>query len=1037
MILNRTIIGVLFPSILIPTITLAQQTLTYPPAPVPVDKVAATMTVPDGFKVTLFAGEPDVVQPIAFTFDDRGRMWVAECLSYPKWTKDGAGRDRIVIFEDTDGDGRHDKRKVFAENLANLSSLEFGFGGVFICSLPTLKFIPDRDGDDVPDGPAETLLDGWDENCRHNVFNGLAWGPDGWLYGLNGILSRSLVGPPGAAAEKRKYLDCGVWRYHPTRRDFEPVASGTTNPWGLDWDEYGEMFITNCVIKHLFHVVPGGHYERMFGADPNPHVYGLMPSCADHIHWAGGHWTDSRGALGAHSDAGGGHAHSGCSVYLGDNFPPEYRNNVFMCNIHGNRLNRDSLERHGSGYVAHHEKDFLFANDPWHRGLVVKYGPDGALYVADWCDTGECHNYEVADVTNGRIVRVKYEGSGERGQGSEKRAGSVSDRRSSSRQKDGANDGSEDPVPNRYAFDLQKLSDKELFVLQSHPNEWFVRHARRILQERAAARKLGPEIRTLLAMMFSEDPEPSQRLRGLWGLHAIGAADELEISRAFSDKNEHVAAWGIALAGELPWSDQIRSLLFHAAADRRMLVCMRVASIVPRVPRERAAGLVSYLMRTAEYSSDDAISLMNWYAIEQTFSTKDLNDETWKHIRSLTQSGTSLTRRLLARHLLLTAATPAESSRRIGELLGSSGIVSPDASERNRVSALRALPDLCAGVLEALRGTRDLPAPKRWNDLYPILTRIDSPEVHKATEKLAVVFGDVHVIDKLEETLVDKAQPVDARREALDLLVEKRLKSLPRSLVPLVDDPALRSDAIRALAAYDDEAAAERLVSRFGSFNDAEKADALQTLAARSSYALALLDAVEEGTIDRREVPSGVAQQIAALKNKEIAERLAKIWGSVRPTSAARKEQAARLKQILTSPAMAKADAARGRALFTKSCAACHKLFGEGGAIGPELTGSQRANVDYVLENVLDPSAKVGRLYQVTILELADGRVVQGVIAEENDLALTVQTPNARLTIAKSDVESRQQTPLSLMPEGLFDQLDDAALCDLMAYLAK
>jgi putative membrane-bound dehydrogenase-like protein len=192
--------------------------------------------------------------------------------------------------------------------------------------------------------------------AKHNVVGNLAWGPDGWLYGCNGILSNSRVGKPGTPDRDRVALNCGVWRYHPVRHKFEAYAHGTTNPWGIDWDERGQMFITNCVIKHLFHVPQGAHFERMFGQDINPHSYALIQSCADHQHWAGGHWTTSRageaGTYAPHGDAGGGHAHSGCMVYLGDNWPEEYRGNVFTLNIHGQRLNRDKLVREGSGYVA-------------------------------------------------------------------------------------------------------------------------------------------------------------------------------------------------------------------------------------------------------------------------------------------------------------------------------------------------------------------------------------------------------------------------------------------------------------------------------------------------------------------------------------------------------------------------------------------------------------------------------------------------------------------------------------------------------------
>ncbi|MBO0698039.1 MAG: hypothetical protein J2P46_06580, partial [Zavarzinella sp.] len=282
--------------------------------PVPPAEAAKKMTLPEGFRATLFAGEPDVVQPIAFTFDDRGRLWVVECLSYPHWATDGTGHDRVVMFEDTDGDGRHDVRHVVYDKGSNLSGIELGHGGIWLCSVPNLVFIPcDFNADKpAPAGKPQIVLDGWNlKDTKHNIFNNLIWGPDGWLYGCNGIQSRSFVGKPGTPAKDRTEINCGVWRYHPEREVFEAVCHGTTNPFGIDYDQYGELFITNCVIHHLFHVIPGAHYDRMYGQDINPYSYDLMHSIADYIHWAGGDWTTSRGNKPEHSDAGGGHAHVG------------------------------------------------------------------------------------------------------------------------------------------------------------------------------------------------------------------------------------------------------------------------------------------------------------------------------------------------------------------------------------------------------------------------------------------------------------------------------------------------------------------------------------------------------------------------------------------------------------------------------------------------------------------------------------------------------------------------------------------------------
>ena len=553
------------------------------PGPLEPAVAPARMTVPSGFHVTSFAAEPEVVQPIAFTFDHRGRMWVVECLSYPDWIRDqSSGHDRVIILEDTDADGRHDRKTVFLNDGRNLTGIAWGHGGVWLTATPQLLFIPDRDRDDVPDGPPEVVLDGWDLKGKHNVVNGLTWGPDGWLYGCNGILSNSQVGPPGTSPENRVAFNCGVWRLHPRLRTFEPVAWGTTNPWGLDYDDFGQMFITNCVIKHLFHIIPGGHYRRMFGQDLNPHAYELMTSCADHIHWGGGKWQSSRGGQGIHDKPGGGHAHSGAMIYLGDNWPPFMRNRLLTCNLHGNRINCDTLTPRRSGYTASHASDFLIANDPWFRGLELKYGPDGAVFVTDWSDTGECHDYDHCDRKHGRIYKVSY------------------------------------GRPRHVAADLNSLDNADLVRLQLHRNEWYVRHARMILAERAQRGAVGAETHQMLHSMLRENPETSRRLRALWALSVTSGLDAKHLRLLLQDSDEHLRSWAVRLIGDAaPVASKLAERLAELARDDPSpLVRVTLASVLQRLPLHQRWPIVEGLVSHAEDADDDNIPLMIWYGME-------------------------------------------------------------------------------------------------------------------------------------------------------------------------------------------------------------------------------------------------------------------------------------------------------------------------------------------------------------------------------------------------------------------------------------
>ena len=958
-----------------------------PNAPTPTDQAAAKMTLPAGFHASLFAGEPDVTKPIAMTLDDRGRLWVAESHCYPHWKTDGKGDDRILIFEDRKGTGHFDSRKVFTDKAVNLSGIAVGFGGVWLCSTPNLLYIPLKLNGDEAAGPPVVVLDGWDLKAKHNVFNQLVWGPDGWLYGCNGILSNSRVGRPGTPDAARVAINCGVWRYHPVTHKFEAFAHGTTNPWGLDFDERGEAFITNCVIKHLFHVIPGAHFERMFGEDLDPNTYGLIQSCADHIHWAGGSWTSSRGGEGAHGEAGGGHAHAGAMIYLGDNWPDAYRGHIFMCNIHGNRVNQDVPERVGSGYVVHHGKDFLFGNDPWFRGLALMYGPDGGVFVSDWCDTGECHNYQNITETTGRIYKVTY------------------------------------GKPAAVEVDVEKLSDEELVKLQGRKNEWWARHARRVLQERAKDGKLDREkVLPPLVKMLREEKETPLRLRALWALYVIDGLDEKALTRLLDDADETVRGWAVRLLVEdrNPSAAATTKFADMAHKDKSASVRLALASALQRMRAEGAWAVGEGLASHEEDAKDANLPLMIWYGLEPLVPANPDRAAVF-----LTKGRIPLVREYIARRIAAAADAPAGPPHTLKPLVDILRATDDTAVQR----------DVLQGMIEALQGRR-LPAPDGWGLVEARLRDCADAEVREKALLLSVMFGDPAATAALRKSAADPSSAEASRLTALQTLVEAKAPGLPPLLRGLLADRVMRGPALRALAAFNDPETPSLILKHYREYTDAEKADAVATLASRPAYAEALLDAMGRGEVPTRDLSAFTARQLLGLNDKNLSEKLKKVWGVIRPPSADKTKLLAHYLSLTPPDALKKADRAHGRALFAHTCAKCHTLFGDGGKIGPDLTGSQRVNPEYVLTKVLDPNAVVAKDFQMTVFTLNDGRVVNGIVKQETPQVVTVQTQNEVVRLVKSDIDSRKQSAQSMMPEGQLTPLSDVEVRDLIAYLA-
>lgn len=958
----------------------------------PPEEALKGFTVPEGFQVSLFAAEPDVQQPIAIATDSRGRLWVAENYTYSdsKQNHDLSLRDRVVILEDSDHDGKHDKRTVFWDKGQKLTSVEVGFGGVWVLCLPQLLFIPDANGDDVPDGDAVVVLDGWEGDAsRHNFVNGLRWGPDGWLYGRQGILAISNVGRPGCAPAERVPMACGVWRYHPTREKFEAFCHGTTNPWGMDWDENGELFFINTVIGHLWHALPGAHLQRMFGDDLDPDVYALITQTADHFHWdTREQWSDIRklGVTPTTDEAGGGHAHCGLLIYQGDNWPKDLRGSIFTLNLHGHRVNRDVLEREGATFTAHHAPDFLKVKDPWFRGIDLITGNDGGVYIADWTDVGECHENDGVHRTSGRIYKVTYG----------------------------------KPAPPAVA-DVSKLSNDELLKLQSHPNDWYCRVARRLIQERMASAK--PAERTQLMdtieARFKEEADLRTRLRLMWCLGSAGIVDEKWLLGRLGSDSEETRIWAIRfLLDQGPLSSEVEKILAEMSINEfNGLVQVYLTTVLPRLSSAERWKAADGLCLAQDFADDRVLPLMIWYGIE-----KFIAEDPAMAVKVAGRSKIPLVRRFISRRLASRIEKDPDAVYRLVRLLA----LKEESSFRE---------EILSGMADGLQGIRKTKAPETWSEVQSRLEQDSSEKVRQLTRDIAVVFGDGRALDEIRSIASSDQQPSEARRQALKTLISAQAEGAAPLLQGLLTHRELGVDAVRGLAAIHDQSTPKVIMEAMGKVNAQTRLEAVATLASRPEFAAVLIQGVEQGKINRQSVSPFLLRQMQTFGNEPLNGQISKLWPELKELSAEKQKRIAEWKTRLTEDVLAKADATRGKVVFEQSCAKCHRLFGSGGTMGPDLTGGQRSNLSYLLENIIDPSAQVSPNFKMSIVVTTDGRVLTGIVTQRNDQATQLNTPSGPVTIPADEIDEFRESPLSLMPEGQIDVLPAADAASLIKYL--
>ena len=958
-----------------------------PPGPAlsPTEAIAR-MTVPEGFSVELVASEPDIVNPVAMTIDERGRFWITESLEYPRRSP-GPGKDRVKILEDTDADGKADKFTVFMEGLNIPSGIAVGHGGVWVANAPDLLFVQDTDGDGKAD-KSEVVVTGFGRDDTHELPNSLTWGPDGWLYGLNGVFNPAHVvygpqNPNFKEGQKPWDFTCAMFRIHPKTREFQVFCEGTSNPWGIAFNDEGEAFVSACVIDHLWHLTETGYYHRQGG--PYPPFTWKIESIVSHKHqkaaYCGIHWYDS------------------------DAYPEQYRKKLYMGNIHGSCINSDSIERFESTYKATPETDLLSANDAWFMPVVQKTGPDGCLYILDWYDRYHCYqdaNRDPAgiDRLKGRLYRLRYK-----------------------------------DTPRANPEDMAKLDDQELVIRLGSGNGYQRDIAQRLLIERMLLDSDHKQlVENLTLALFL--PGPDERLMPALGV--LSASNHLsnELSQALMKNGvlPVAKAWVVRSAGDLdtlpkPISDVIFDLRNDPSPQVRLQVAIAAAKqeSIPTIPT-----LVAVL---AQAGDDPLVPRI-----------------VWQNLHPLLEKQTA---EFVAEVEKLNAADSESLSKPVIELL-------PRAADRILSTGK---PDtLAVAQLVKLLLSNEATDESADRCLQLLTARIRSGEIAGAS----LTNIQAQLTDPLTKAMNQKlSRP--STLSAVELAASLRMQegiNRASQLNSMTDDESIRLRLINSLiTAHDDGGliyaesllltsrsadARRKAVQAIGRIGTAKATEALtrqlpklpadvqpavvEAMTDREESALELMAMVREKTVPQTLINANQAHKMLSLKSQPLTDLVTKHWGIVRTErDPARLQLISRMRNELRT---SQGDPVAGRVVYKKLCGQCHKIYGEGADVGPDITRNGRASFEQLLSNVFDPSLVIGAAYQGLTVVTKEGRVVSGLPIEDSPqrVVLKVQGDKQEI-IARSDIDEVVPSKLSLMPEGIEKQLQPQELHDLFAFI--
>lgn len=955
------------------------------------------MQMADGLKATIVASEPLVRQPVAIDFDDRGRLWVIQYLQYPNPAglnrikvdrfsrtqydripepppRGPNGADKITILEDKNGDGRADKAHDFISGLNLSTGFAFGDQGVYVLQAPYLLHYKDANQDDIPDSDPQVLLTGFGMDDAHSLANSLTWGNDGWLYGLQGSTVTAKI--------RGIEFQQGIWRYHPPTDRFELYAEGGGNMWGLDLDRSGTLIASTNFGPHIaLDVLQDAYYWKQFGKHGplhNPFAYGHF----DHMR---------------HENPKGGHVTAGGIFYQADQWPLKYRGKYIGANVLSHWVSAFDLIPDKSTFKTKQTDLILNSHDPWFAPNDLALGVDGNIYVADWHDERMAHPDPDADWdrTNGRIYMIK----------------SIADQRPGMGLID----------------DISKLGTAELVDGLSSANLAIVCRSRRILKERHDKESIS------LLKSAWDHPNTTVQIRReiLWTMISQ-QSQEIKASIVTDD----------LLKDCLKQSDAvIRRSAIQFIGDRNTTVSTDLEkALTESIQKEtdlrilgqyaatsgRLGSIViweSVVKRSSSVSNDPQLALRLWWSSEKIARS---------HLKQMAESLEQLDHEnipvidqtIIPRFIQMLANQGGDFA---GDWLAK--IIKSSKSLRNKRLAI---------ILESLRGASPKLTGKMWSDyitkaygdesgniiVWEIAARMGQTKPREDASKISVQ-GQSSIPDKtLAAYLITAA---DLKWEDWSSLCLSSLKA---------HSPITRAAAWQAMGRLMSDREIDVMIKEYPASSNSMKAQIRDLLLTRPDACQKLLESVESGRIPKADFDLNQVARMESLGSLVLKEKAFRIWGRVQ--SATPEERLAEVRRLNNDLRAADGDLAKGRVLFTNHCGRCHKLNGEGNAIGPELTGANRTDRQWLLTSLVDPSGVVRKEYQSQILEMKDGRVIDVlIISQTGGLLKVIDSQGKEFQVIAGEVIDRRDSPTSLMPDGLYKLFRPQELRDLFAYLQK